>query len=500
MFFVPRNSLQSGQSYSFRATIALSEDPDRQNTADILVRVRSAPLIVSIALGDRLFSLSEGKSLVMDGSLSHDPDFDTNTAKDTNLTVIWSCTVATGEADGTPCFSQEREIDFAFRSLSSATKTFTVSAMDLEPFALSGQTLLFTLALSKAARTAKHQVRIEVTTSSVPSVFISTSSDVANGNEPLRLVGSADFGTEKSFVYEWSVTSNNLDLDDTTKLLTSRTSKDLVIAADVLVPGATVTFQLLVRPTSSSTAEPGKATRTIKANRAPASGSCIANPPSGIAYTTSFMLQCTGWEDEDLPLSYEYKLERNGALVNLLVAEGSNKCVTELGPGVQSITAYIRDSWGAETAYKLLIPVDAALPDPEFESRALGNLEMASGTTKNINTFSQSFLALSSSLTDAKLVEVMARRRLLNDGMNVTTLLSLAASRAETRRQMANMLVELTSTLSVVTSSSLRQVYMITHTHTHTHSLTHTYTHTHTHIHTYTHTHIHTYAGVADVS
>jgi hypothetical protein len=178
----------------------------------------------------------------------------------------------------------------------------------------------------------------------------------------------------------------------------------------------------------------------------------VSSPLTGLAYNTSFTLQCTGWEDADLPLKYEYKVKRNGANINLLVAEGSNKCETMLGPGTNILVAVIYDFYGAETTVVFTVDVTSQPPDPAFTDRALFSLSKSSSVTKNINQFSQSFLSLTSSLQIAK---EGGRRRLLNDAEGAADNATIA--RLATRRQMASMLVAMGDELSVVTSDTLRQ-------------------------------------------
>jgi hypothetical protein len=453
MFFIPRDTLQSGQTYTFRATILLIPDPKRKNTADVVVRVLSSDLKAFIADGDRLFSLSSGKALVLKATDAYDPDV--GQTGDSALGVVWSCRVGAG---GPVCFDEDTLASYAFRSTSNSIKTLTVPTSALSTFATSGETLVFKIALVKEARRADTEVRIQVTEARVPAAAITVSSGTAKvaGDKALRLLGEAQLNGATLFSYEWSVIGNNLDLTDSSLLLTPRTSKDLVLKAGALQPGAEYEFELLVY--AANIAMPGKAYRTVVVNKAPTSGKCRAFPPTGLAYNTTFTLQCSGWEDEDLPLKYEYKTKRNGANINLLVAEGSNKCETMLGPGKNAIVAYIYDFYGAETLVEFTVDVSTSPPDPAFTSRALSSLSKSSNVTKNINQFSQSFLSLTSSLQIAKEAEELqegGRRRLLDDDDDGAANATIA--RVATRRQMATLLVAMGEELSVVTSDTLRQ-------------------------------------------
>jgi hypothetical protein len=452
MLFIPRNTLRPGKTYTFRATVSLIPDPERLNTADVVVRVLSSDLKAFIADGDRLLSISSGKPLVLDANDAYDPDADQK--GDSALGVAWSCRVGDG---GAACFDEVTLASFVYRSTSSSAKTLTVPAKSLAAFAASGETLVFKLALVKEARSAETEVRIQVTEDRVPAAAIILASGAAKipSDKALRLLGEAQLQGTTAFSYEWSVLSNNLDLTDSSLLLTTRTSKDLVLKAGVMQPGAQYEFGLLVY--ADSTEKPGKAYRTVVVNKSPTSGKCLSSPLTGLAYNTSFTLQCSGWEDADLPLKYEYKIQRNDANINLLVAEGSNKCETMLGPGKNAIVAYIYDFFGAETLVEFTVDVSPSPPDPAFTNRALSSLSKSSQVTKNINQFSQSFLSLTSSLQIAKEAEGPqegGRRRLLD---NVDGTSNATIERVSTRRQMASMLVAMGAELSVVTSDTLRQ-------------------------------------------
>jgi hypothetical protein len=408
------------------------------------VRVLSSDLKAFIADGDRLLSLSSGKPLVLNATEAYDPDADE--IGDSALEVVWACTVGDG---GPACFDADTLASYVYRSASSSAKTLTVPAKALSIFATSGATLVYKLALVKKARRAEAEVRIQVTEDRVPAAAITMASGAAKvpGDKALRLLGEAQLQGAASFSYEWSVLSNNLDLADSSLLLTTRTSKDLVLKAGVMQPGALYEFGLLVY--ADNAGKPGKAYKTVVVNKAPTGGKCVSSPLTGLAYNTSFTLQCSGWEDADLPLKYEYKVKRNGANINLLVAEGSNKCETMLGPGNNILVAAIYDFYGAETLVEFTVDVTSQPPDAAFTSRALSSLSKSSNVTKNINQFSQSFLSLTSTLQIEK-----GRRRLLDDADGAA---NATIVRVATRRQMASMLVAMGEELSVVTSDTLRQ-------------------------------------------
>ena len=53
-------------------------------------------------------------------------------------------------------------------------------------------------------------------------------------------------------------------------------------------------------------------------NTPPYGGVCSASPPEGVALQTRFSLQCAGWQDEELPLKYEYYYRTEAGVKTLL--------------------------------------------------------------------------------------------------------------------------------------------------------------------------------------
>jgi hypothetical protein len=456
MFFIPRDTLTPGTTYAFRVTISLIPDPARKNTKDLVVRVLPSALKAVIADGDRLFSISNGQPLKLDAGNAFDPDV--GRGRDDTLGAAWSCSVLPG---GSPCFDEDTLASFVFRSPSSSAKTLTVPSTSLAPFAISGQTLAFKMALTKESRRALAEVRIQVTEEVVPAVAIATSSGDTKvaADKKMSLLGDAVSNRAESFTYMWNVLSNNLNLSDASILLTPRTSKDLVLREGAMQPGAEYEFELLAY--ADGEGKPGKAYRSVVVNKAPTSGKCVAVPAIGLAFDTVFTLQCTGWEDLDLPLTFEYKIKRNGANINLLTAEGSNKCETQLGPGPNQMVAFVRDFFGAETVVEFTVDVTPSPPNPERNSNNLDSLNKASTVTKNINKYSQSFLELTSSLALDKVQQAggAVTRRLLADDNDEASVNATNAMRVRvaTRRMMAETLVAMSEGLVVVTSDTLRQ-------------------------------------------
>jgi hypothetical protein len=86
--YIPKYALTAGKSYRLLLTLSLSEDPGRVTQVTYDFSVGAVPLIANIQGGDSIKIGSES-DLVLDGSLSSDPNIDP--ALDQGLTYTWSC-------------------------------------------------------------------------------------------------------------------------------------------------------------------------------------------------------------------------------------------------------------------------------------------------------------------------------------------------------------------------------------------------------------------------
>ena len=110
-------------------------------------------------------------------------------------------------------------------------------------------------------------------------------------------------------VLRWT-TSADLPLDTDTSIAPLGTNgANFVLNANVLLPGAAVTFSLEVTVFDDVLQESvtGLATVEVKVNFPPSSGTCAVEPQSGLALQTQFGVVCSGWKDDtSTDLFYEY--------------------------------------------------------------------------------------------------------------------------------------------------------------------------------------------------
>jgi hypothetical protein len=104
LFYIKANRFEAGRTYVFRLSVAVVDDLDLSNTADLTIHVARSPLVAGIAGGDRLQSISTAPGdVVLDASPSLDPD-----DPDAELAFEWSCAM---KSRGQVCFSPQALAD-----------------------------------------------------------------------------------------------------------------------------------------------------------------------------------------------------------------------------------------------------------------------------------------------------------------------------------------------------------------------------------------------------
>jgi hypothetical protein len=141
------------------------------NFESVTVRVNPSQLVASVAGGDRLIYREEG--LILDGSLSYDPDFvldasasiqplDRPSINDTDLVFSWACVFSSSLR---PCF----HLSVATSVFGSgSTRVANITKDHLEDTELLGEGYLFTLVVSKSDGARVNQASALINTVSVP--------------------------------------------------------------------------------------------------------------------------------------------------------------------------------------------------------------------------------------------------------------------------------------------------------------------------------------------
>ena len=81
----------------------------------------------------------------------------------------------------------------------------------------------------------------------------------------------------------------------------------MYLKSNVLVPGLIYTFTLLVSSNVVSDISGSNSISIIvTTNALPSPGAFIINPSLGVEFETNFTLHANNWNDDDLPLGYEF--------------------------------------------------------------------------------------------------------------------------------------------------------------------------------------------------
>lgn len=165
----------------------------------------------------------------------------------------------------------------------------------------------------------------------------------------------------RRYRYEW--TCNGLDLSSSSVIST----KSNLLANLVLKPGAlpqsTITT-CSVKVTDPYSGSSGSSEIVLEPNNPPNTGTCFSNPDTGSALETdAFTFKCTGWRDDDMPLSYRFAtLRQIKGIWHEDISFGSwsnsESLTIPLAPAGLSkddykvkIRAYVRDSASGIEAY-----------------------------------------------------------------------------------------------------------------------------------------------------
>eukprot|EP00466_Bigelowiella_natans_P000982 jgi/Bigna1/136060/aug1.32_g10768 len=256
--------------------------------------------------------------------------------------------------------------------------------------------------LNNTARTATDQQFIYTLARDIPIVDATVENGVVgssgalkfNREDKLKLKMSATVSGSAPITYSWSCETGGFDLGNRDNRRTGLNETRLVIAAGVLQAGVVYQF----RASATAYGITGASIVQVQMNFPPASGSCQASPSVGQALLTEFLLSCTGWEDEDMPLKYKYQSEQAGSFVDLCDSRYLESYSTMLPAGETgnlTIRALVVDNLGATVQNFMQVRLEVrkvVVEDSigEIEKRARqGDTEsvtvLISGTTALLN-------------------------------------------------------------------------------------------------------------------
>lgn len=181
------------------------------------------------------------------------------------------------------------------------------------------------------------------------------------------------FLCEGSLTYQWLLLkATNLSYSNETQwveiteiqqlLSTQLYSRTLVTYPRVLEADETYKFVLTAKRPGGY---PGYSEYQVITNSPPSGGYCQVTPQSGITLVTEFSFSCVNWQDEDLPMQYEFIYFTNSDLLNVVYkgSQPSQHTKLPLGEREQNFTIDLRvrvaDMFGAFT--EVMTPVQVSI-------------------------------------------------------------------------------------------------------------------------------------------
>ena len=266
----------------------------KASSASVAVFVARSTLVAKIAGGSER-AIKYGESLTIDGSGSYDDDYGTNA----DLSFDWSCVQVK------PTYSTTCPL-----TLGNDTSMTTISVSAFDAGAI-GATSRVTLRVYDSTREVRSSVDIYTVPPRSPTVVITSSVGKVNPNQKLKLSGEVTL--DASGTVMWSTTESSFALNskslvpirtDVTGITTTTTQLfHLVLAANALPERSSFTFRLTCTVLGGLSSF---AAIKVTTNGPPYVGVLDTDPTEGTMLNTSFQLTASRFEDDDMPLSYEF--------------------------------------------------------------------------------------------------------------------------------------------------------------------------------------------------
>ncbi|KAM7129461.1 polycystin family receptor for egg jelly [Ciconia maguari] len=375
---VPSFTLDYGL-YLFYFTVAIT--PIRTTTVlrgsdKVYVQIESTDLVANIA-GGTFRTVGFADNWTLDGSASYDPDSQEGLK---GITFTWYCTKDVSDyknmkvSPGNRCHPAQRDLKWL-------TSSGPVQAM--LPESLPGNAVYyFRLAIQKDRRRSYADQTVDVQPGFPLLLNVACLENCGSTlipTERFALSGKClNCRTNSQPVYYWSLFSENsteISFDWSSRTSTGRSGAYLSIHALTFTKTAHQSYILLLKVTTWD----GRSSiyrHAFKVNSPPTAGKCTINPHWGTAFLTKFVVQCSGFSDSNLPLTYKVIVASNVPKTTKITSVEENTFGTILYFGYQpktppsflpvgvpsqkyTLTLYVqvRDSLGAFTQLSLYVRV-----------------------------------------------------------------------------------------------------------------------------------------------
>ncbi|XP_065596947.1 polycystin family receptor for egg jelly [Cyrtonyx montezumae] len=304
---VPRWTLDYGmhQVYFTATVYVLGTKRYFRKTDRIFLEIERTDLVANIA-GGIFRTVGFFDNWTLDGSVSFDPD---SPERLRGITFTWYCTKKVSDYEnmrisaGNKCHPAQRDLKWL---------TPSGAVHVIAPEFLQGNAVYyFRLLIQKDRRQSYADQSVSVQSGSSPLLDVACLENCGSTvipTERFTLSGKClNCQTSSQTIYHWSLwleNSTEINFDWLSRTSTGRSGPYLSIHALTFTNTADQSYILVLKVTTWG----GRSSfyrHAFKVNSPPRAGKCSISPRRGIAFLTKFVVQCSGFSDSNLPLTYK---------------------------------------------------------------------------------------------------------------------------------------------------------------------------------------------------
>ena len=325
-------SLTAGKTYTFTLTV-IDGSTGLSSARSVQVIVVPSAVVAVLSQGSKT-SVYQGSNMTLSAAPSYDLDKFGVTGAAAGLSFSWTC------AQSLPVISTS--CSFTRPSGSSGQSLVIVAASSLTV----GTTSVVTVYVTSARRTSTASITVSVLSNDRPLVSVNSSTIVGKVAPDHQLALSGQEFTTAGGYASWAVSDLSLNL--TSLALTPSqnvavgsgfSTMTLVLPANALPPGSTLTFTLSCR--SATTGFSASASLSVVVNSPPQGGVFFVTPSNGRQLTDTFTFSASRWWDSDLPINYAFGfITPSSGTLNVVQALSQHLFTTTSLPAGQDTSNY----------------------------------------------------------------------------------------------------------------------------------------------------------------